>query len=174
MNIALIGPRGVGKSKISRKLSKLVLMPVVSTDMIAVYETGISINEQIKKANGKWSEFRELEFQILSKLKNSRNIILDCGGGILFDVDINGNEFYSEKKVSLLKSFSKVICLNQSLEYLIEKVINDGERPELSKINSYREVLLRRLPYYKQASDIFLEIDEIDVKDVAKKISNLI
>ena len=174
MNIALIGPRGVGKSKISRKLSKLISMPVVSTDMISVYETCLSIPDQIEKANGKWNEFRELEYQILFKLKNSKNIILDCGGGILFDVDINGNEFYSEKKVSLLKSYTKVICLNQSLDYLIEKVINDQDRPELSKINSYREILVRRLPYYKQASDIFLEVEDIDVKEVAKKISNLI
>ena len=52
MNIALIGPRGVGKSKVSRKLSKLLSMPIVSTDMIAVYEAGgISIAEQIKKEN---------------------------------------------------------------------------------------------------------------------------
>lgn len=174
MSLALIGPRGVGKSKVSRKLSKLISMPVVSTDMITVYETSLSIPDQIKKANGKWTEFRELEYQILFKLKSSKNIILDCGGGILFDVDINGNEFYSEKKVSLLKSFAKVICLNQSIDFLIEKVINDEERPELSQINSYREILVRRLPYYKQASDIFLEVDEMEVKDIAKKISNLI
>jgi putative nucleotidyltransferase with HDIG domain len=62
MNIALIGPRGVGKSKVSRKLSKLLSMPVLSTDMIAVYELGgISIPDQIKKDNGKWNNFRKLK-----------------------------------------------------------------------------------------------------------------
>lgn len=174
MNFSLIGPRGVGKSKVSRKLSKLIAKPFVSTDMISVYETGISIPEQIKKAHGKWTDFRELEYQILLKLSSSKNLIIDCGGGILFDVDQNGNEFYSEKKVSLLKSFSKVFFLSADTDFLVQKVINDQERPELSKINSYRDILIRRLPFYKQASDFTLEIDNVEPKDVAKEISNLI
>jgi shikimate kinase len=41
--------------------------------------------------------------QILEKLSKSKNVILDCGGGILFDVDKDGREFYSEKKVKLIK-----------------------------------------------------------------------
>jgi shikimate kinase len=145
MNIALIGPRGVGKSKVSRKLSKLLSMPVLSTDMIAVYELGgISIPDQIKKDNGKWNNFRKLEMQILEKLSKSKNIILDCGGGILFDVDKDGREFYSEKKVKLLKSFCTVFGLSHNTEYLVEKVINDSERPQLSAINSYREILRKK------------------------------
>jgi shikimate kinase len=175
MNIALIGPRGVGKSKVARKLSKEISYPVISTDMISVYEAGgISIPEQVKRKNGKWNEFRKLEYDILEKLKDSQNIILDCGGGILFDVDSNGNEFYSEKKVKLLKSFTKIITLARDTEYLISKVINDSTRPELSQINSYREILERRLPYYKITGDIYLSIDDLEIKDVAKKIVQIL
>lgn len=173
MNIALIGPRGVGKSKVSRKLSKLISYSVVSTDMIAVYEAGgISISEQIKNENGNWSSFRHTEYKILEKLKHSESIILDCGGGILFDVDQTGSEFFSERKFTLLKSYCKIIGLNHDIDYLIEKVINDTERPSLSQINSYREVLERRLPYYKQSSDLYLNIEGLDSKDIAKKISD--
>ena len=175
MNIALIGPRGVGKSKVSRKLSKVLSMPVVSTDMIAVYEAGgISIPEQIKRDNGKWNNFRKLEIQILEKLSKSKNIILDCGGGILFDVDREGKEFYNEKKVKLLKSFCTVFGLSHNTDYLIEKVINDTERPVLSEINSYREILERRLPFYRMASDFYIPVEGLDPKDIAKKISELI
>ena len=175
MNIALIGPRGVGKSKVSRKLSKLLSMPVLSTDMIAVYELGgISIPDQIKKDNGKWNNFRKLEMQILEKLSKSKNIILDCGGGILFDVDKDGREFYNEKKVKLLKSFCTVFGLSHDTEYLVEKVINDSERPQLSAINSYREILERRLPFYQMSSDFYIPVEGLDPKDVAKKISELI
>ncbi len=175
MNIALIGPRGVGKSKVSRKLSKVLSMPVISTDMIAVYEAGgISIPDQIKRDNGKWNNFRKLEFKILENLSKSKNIILDCGGGILFEVDRDGREFYSEKKVTLLKSFCTVFGLSHNTEYLVEKVINDSERPVLSEINSYREILERRLPFYKSASDFYVPVEGLDPKDVAKKISELI
>lgn len=175
MNIALIGPRGVGKSKVSRKLSKILGMPIVSTDMIAVYEAGgISISDQIKNENGKWNSFRKLELKILENLSKSKNIILDCGGGILFDVDRDGREFYSEKKVNTLKSFCTVFGLANNIDYLIEKVINDSARPELSAINSYREVLERRLPFYQTASDFYVSVEGLDPKDVAKKISELI
>ena len=168
MNIALIGPRGVGKSKVSRKLSKILTMPIVSTDMIAVYEAGgISIADQIKNDNGKWNNFRKLELRILENLSKSKNIILDC-------VDRDGKEFYSEKKVSVLKSFCTVFGLSHNTDYLIEKVINDSTRPNLSEINSYREVLLRRLPFYQSASDFYIPVEGLDPKDVAKKISELI
>ena len=99
---------------------------------------------------------------------------MDCGGGILFDVDRDGKEFYSEKKVSVLKSFCTVFGLSHNTDYLIEKVINDSTRPNLSEINSYREVLLRRLPFYQSASDFYIPVEGLDPKDVAKKISELI
>lgn len=68
-------------------------MPVVSTDMIAVYEIGgMSIPEFIQKNEGDWRPFRNLEFEILTKLKTSQGIILDCGGGILFDLDTKGKK----------------------------------------------------------------------------------
>lgn len=143
--------------------------------MIAVYELGgISIPDQIKKDNGKWNNFRKLEIQILENLSKSKNIILDCGGGILFDVDRDGREFYSEKKVKLLKSFCTVFGLSHNTEYLVEKVINDPGRPVLSDINSYREILERRLPFYQMASDFYIPVEGLDPKDIAKKISELI
>lgn len=175
MNIALIGPRGVGKSKVSRKLSKLLSMPIISTDMIAVYEAGgISIADQIKRDNGKWNNFRKLEYKILENLSKSKNLILDCGGGILFDVDRDGKEFFSEKKTNLLKSFCTVFGLSNNVDYLVEKVINDSERPQLSDINSYREVLERRIPFYRSASDFYIPVEGLEPKDIAKKISELI
>lgn len=176
MNIALIGPRGVGKSKTSRKLSKLTGMPVVSTDMIAVYESGgISISEIIKQHNNDWRPFRQLEFNILNNLKNSKNIILDCGGGILFDIDDHGREIYSERKVTLLKSIAKTVCILRNTDYLIEKVVDEkSQRPALSQINSYKEILTRRLPYYTKASDYLLNTDDMEPKDVAEKIISIL
>jgi shikimate kinase len=110
LNLAFIGPRGVGKSKLSRKLSKMTGMSVVSTDMIAVYELGgVSIHEFIKNNNGDWKLFRDLEYSILQKLENSQNIILDCGGGIIFDLDESGNEILSSRKVTLLKKIARKI-----------------------------------------------------------------
>lgn len=170
MNIALIGPRGVGKSKISRKLSKLTGLSVVSTDMIAVYELGgISIADYIKKG-GSWKRFRDLEFQILQKLKDADSIILDCGGGILFDLDQAGQEIESQRKIQLLKSFTKIIGLSQKTSYLLEKIKNDNTRPALSELESYEAILKRRLPTYEKVSDHYLDIYDMEMEKVAKWI----
>ncbi|EMJ96603.1 shikimate kinase [Leptospira alstonii] len=170
-NFALIGPRGVGKSKISRKLSKMTGMPVVSTDMIVVYEIGgISIPEFIEKNAGDWRPFRDLEFQILLKLKNSRGIILDCGGGILFDLDTKGKEILSDRKIELLKSITTVFGLSKPTEVLVEKIQNDPTRPPLSAIDSYRNVLENRLPHYRSISDYYFEIDDLRIEEICSRI----
>ncbi|RHX89104.1 shikimate kinase [Leptospira stimsonii] len=170
-NFALIGPRGVGKSKISRKLSKITGMPVISTDMIAVYEIGgISIPEFIQRNNGNWKSFRDLEFRILERLKNASGIILDCGGGILFDLDLKGNEILSERKTELLKSIATVVGLSRSTEVLVEKIQNDPTRPALSAVASYRNILESRLPHYESVSDHYLSIDDLKVEEICDRI----
>jgi shikimate kinase len=171
MNLILIGPRGVGKSKVSRKLSKLSGLSVVSTDMIAVYELGgKSIPSYIEECQGDWRPFRDLEFKILNNLKNSANIILDCGGGILFDVDQSGKEIFSERKWVLLKKIGKIFALNQKISFLKEKVKDDSSRPSLSQKETYEKILQRRIPFYRSSADHFLDIDDMEIEKVAKWI----
>ncbi|TGK59378.1 shikimate kinase [Leptospira wolffii] len=170
-NIALIGPRGVGKSKISRKLSKITGKPVVSTDMIAVYLTGgVSIPDFVKKHGGNWQPFRELEFEILSKLSSSRNLILDCGGGILFEQDSEGKETISERKVKILKENAFIISLSRKSDYLIEKIQNDPSRPPLSSVLSYKSILESRLPQYRAHSNIQIALDDRSTEEVCEEI----
>jgi len=171
MNYILLGPRGVGKSKVSRALSKQTGLPVVSTDSIAVYELGgISIPSFIQRSNGDWRSFRELEFKILSHLQTAREIILDCGGGILFEIDEAGHEVMSQKKTKLLSGLGKRILLLKDIDSLIEKVQDDPTRPNLQKDQEYRKILEKRLPTYHQNSDVILSIDGMTKEEVAKKI----
>jgi shikimate kinase len=173
MNIALIGPRGVGKSKTGRKLAKLSAMTLISTDMIAVYELGgISISEAIAQ-NG-WKYFRNLETEILKKLSGAKNIILDCGGGILFDIDDTGTEYFSKPRTELLKSFCITINLTREKDYLISKVVGDGTRPVLSSTASYEEILERRLPYYEKAANYSVNIHDLNSEEAAEKIWKLL
>ncbi|EQA46634.1 shikimate kinase [Leptospira broomii serovar Hurstbridge str. 5399] len=170
-NLALIGPRGVGKSKISRKLAKLTGRPAISTDMIAVYEAGgISIPEFIKANLGDWKPFRDLEYKILTKLSGSNGLILDCGGGILFDLDASGKEIPSKRKIQLLRKDSIIVSLSRPIEYLVEKIQNDSTRPPLSSVISYKTVLESRLPHYRAHSDFQIAIDERKIEDVCEEI----
>lgn len=173
-NLALIGPRGVGKSKIAKRISKLTDRPVVSTDSIAVYELGgTSIAEFIAEKNGDWKEFRNLELRILKKLKSARGIILDCGGGILFDVDENGKEIFSQEKTALLREIAEVVFLDHDKDKLVKKVFGDKTRPDLSAEDSYSAILDRRLPIYKDNSDFRIYLGDMNKDLAAKRIIDL-
>lgn len=171
MNIALIGPRGVGKSKVSRKLSKLAGKSVISTDMVACYELGgISISEFISRSGNDWKRFRDLEYQILQRLKGSSDIILDCGGGFIFDLDEQSNEILSRRKTEILHSISKVVFLNNDISYLVEKVTGDSTRPNLSGSNSYENILKRRIPFYRQSSHFEVNMSGKKPEEAAAEI----
>lgn len=171
MNLVFIGPRGVGKSKVSRKLSKLCGMSVISTDMVACYELGgKTIPDFIQECKGDWRAFRDLEYQILKKLISANNIIVDCGGGIIFDLDEKGKEILSIRKVEILRKLGKIIALNQKISYLKEKVKEDSSRPILSNNESYEQILQRRIPLYNSIADVQLYIGDMETEEVAKWI----
>ncbi|MCG6146207.1 shikimate kinase [Leptospira bandrabouensis] len=169
MNIIFIGARGAGKSKVSRSLSKKTDFPVVSTDSTAVYEAGgISIPSFVEKYD--WKKFRELEYSILQKLENANGIILDCGGGILFDLDESGNEIPSRRKLDILRKIGRIVYLERDLEELIEKVKGDSTRPDLSKVNSYRSILEKRLPVYQEAAHFKLNLSKLTKEEAAERV----
>jgi shikimate kinase len=174
-NLALIGPRGVGKSKIAKRISKLTDRPIISTDSVAVYELGgISIADFVASQNGDWRPFRDLEFSILEKLKKAEGIILDCGGGILFDVDENtGEEILSKRKLSILQEIAEIVFLDNDKDKLIKKVTGDKTRPDLSKRDSYSSILDRRLPIYKDSANFRLFLGDMKKEEAANRIVDL-
>ena len=161
-NLAFIGARGAGKSRISRKLGKLTGRTVLSTDTLISYEAGGESIPSIVKREG-WIGFREREYNILNKIVQMKDIIIDCGGGILVEAprkdDPEQKEYLSERKISLLKSTSTVIYVQREIDWLIKKVAGDPSRPDLS--DNYRELLLRRMPWYEETADVILDMETL-------------
>jgi shikimate kinase len=175
LNIALVGPRGVGKSKVSRKLSKITGLTVISTDMIATYEFGgFSIQEYIKNNGNDWRKFRDLEYSILDKLKHSQGVILDCGGGILFDLDEEGQEVPSDRKIKLLKNSFRIVRLNRHLEFLLNRVGGTSNRPNLSDVDSYSKILQKRNPIYDSITEHQIFINRESPEEIAWKIVKIL
>ena len=173
MNIALIGTRGAGKSKISRRLSYILKLPNFQLDELIVYEAGgISIPEIVEKHG--WYYFRELEYKTLEKLSKLDNIIIDAGGGIVVDLDEAGNEIYSERKVSLLKKTSFVIWLKADVEKTISKIQGDSNRPDLSKREGYLELMEKRMPFYRDACNVEFSMEGHNKKSAGKEIIDIL
>lgn len=163
-NIALIGARSAGKSKLSRKLSRAVDAVALSTDTLISYEADGRTIASIVAEKG-WKGFREMEYEILKKTVQMEGVIIDCGGGILVEAaeDQSGKETLSQRKIDLLKNHCLVIYLQRPVEYLLDKVKKkDPNRPDL--VGDYRDLLKWRLPMYEKYADITVDMSKIDVE----------
>ena len=170
-NLVLLGGRGSGKSSISKRLARLNrnFMLFSLDDLIRYEAEGRSIPE-IVEAEG-WAGFREREYSVVHKLSAfDRGALIDCGGGVVVDIDDSGEEIYSERKVELLRENGLVVYLRRDSRYLYERISGDPNRPLLSGKKSFREIMKLRHPWYREAADF-----EVDCADLTKdEISNLI
>lgn len=158
MNVAIIGMRGAGKSNVSRRLGFLTKRPVMSTDVLVEYETGMTIPDFV--ADHGWPAFRLRELAIVERLAAMDRVIVDCGGGIVVDVDpATGEEVYSERKVRALRDRGPVVWLRGDIDGLAAKTAADPLRPALDTSRDAAEIMRRRLPFYEAAADHVIDVD---------------
>ncbi|MBF0439441.1 MAG: shikimate kinase [Magnetococcales bacterium] len=161
MNIVLIGPRGVGKSSLGRKLALLTKRPILSTDLLISYEShGLSIPEIIRQHHGDWRPFRDLEYAVVKKIALLDGLIIDAGGGIVVDLDEQGNECFSHRKITELKRNGFLIHLAGDPVRLAQKIAQDDNRPPLSATHSESAIMRRREPFYQQAADLTINTED--------------
>ncbi len=172
MNINLVGMRGVGKSNVARRLSVLTKTPVMSTDSLIEYEVGMSIPAFVESQAGDWRGFRDAEFRVLQRLSAMDGIIVDCGGGVIVDLDADGNEVFSSRKVEALREGGPIVWLKGDIARLAAKTAADPRRPSLHHIHTAEEVMRRREPYYQRAADISYFVDRGDRQQVAVAIAS--
>lgn len=171
MNIIVIGMRGAGKSNVSRRLSVLTKRMVFSSDTLIEYENGgKTIAEIIADNNGDWRAFRDMEYNVVKKISHMDGAIVDCGGGIIVDLDQDGNETYSKRKVEALKKNGTIVWLRGDIKRLVEKVKNKAERPTLDFTRSTEDLMKSRLPFYKKAADVEINIEGKKRQDIAEEI----
>jgi len=174
MNVALIGPRGAGKTRVGIHLARLLKWPLMSTDALVSYEAGgKSIRAIVEAPDQGWREFRRREFAVLQKVTAMDGVILDCGGGIVVDLDDAGREVLSERKVGLLRERALVFFLKPPLQQVVAKIAGDAERPSLGDEQTAEEIYRRRLPWYRQACHHELAIIKGQRRKAAEQIASI-
>lgn len=173
-NLALIGGRGCGKSSVSKRIALTNrAFQLFSLDSMIQYEAGGQTIPEIVEARG-WPEFRQLETEVLEKLiRVERGLVIDCGGGVVIDLDAAGEEIYSERKVAALRKTGLVIYLRRDVDYLASRIAGDRNRPDLSNTRSFHEIMARREPWYKEASHHVVDCDGLGKWDIAERILRL-
>ena len=160
-NLILIGGRGCGKSALCRRIiAAEPRFSLYSLDDIIVESAGMSIPRMVE--NFGWAHFREVEFEVckrVAQLCDRGWCLIDAGGGVVVDLDEQGDETYSQRKVDTLKrnGLGKIVYLRRDVEYLVTRTSGDRNRPSLSQVRSFEQVMCARSPWYERAADYVVD-----------------
>ncbi len=161
----MIGYMGTGKSTISKAISVKTDRQEIDLDAYIVRKAGKSIND-IFKEDGE-TAFRKMETDSLRELEGMEMSILSCGGGTAT----------RDENIALMKRLGKVVLLNATPETIYERVKENKDRPLLNgnmNVDFIRDMLDKRLPFYKKAADYIVDTDEKTVEQIAEEIIRLL
>jgi shikimate kinase len=181
--LILIGGRGCGKSALCKRLvASDPRFTLRSLDDMIVEEAGMSIPEIVETRGWRW--FRDAEFSACERvaagarerrasgdtnpnpLANPRWTLVDAGGGVVVDLDDDGNEKFSARKVDALRGAvvgatgareNVLVYLRRDVGYLINRTSGDRNRPRLSDDVSFAKLMERRAPWYFRAADYVVD-----------------
>jgi shikimate kinase len=161
-NIVLIGFMGTGKTSIAKALATKLKKEFVNIDDLISVKSGKSIPE-IFEQDGEQT-FRELEIEVVKEISDKKNVVIDCGGGVI----LNGIN------IERLKINAKIILLTASPEVILERILKeDGKRPLLctqDKMERIKDLLFIREPLYKEAADYEIDTSNMNIDQTIDKI----
>ena len=173
-NLVLVGGRGCGKSSVAKRIARANKnFMLFSLDALVRYEADARSISEIVREEG-WPGFRRRELEVVEKISRfDGGALIDSGGGVVTELDADGQEVYSERKVAALRRSGFVVYLERSTRYLERRTSNDPNRPTLSGAESFADMMARRDPWYRQASDVVLPCHELSKPQIAERVLEL-
>ena len=153
--IVLIGPMGVGKTTIGKKLAKKLELPFIDTD--AVITTNYGSPSQIFEIQGE-KAFRAIEEQVVTEAAITDSVIATGGGAVL-----SGN---TQRK---LKACT-VIYLSTDGKRVKSRLIG-GNRPLLKNgFEDWKRIYEERKPLYEALASIEIDVSRSSLKETIAEI----
>jgi shikimate kinase len=163
MNITLIGMSGVGKSRIGRELADKVGYNFIDIDEIIERRSGKKLQQMIDElGNEKFLKIEEKSILGIGRIDNS---VISPGG----------SSIYSEKAMNFLKTISKIVFLNATLEEIKERTSNFSKRGIVGIEKGLEKLLDERLPLYRKYANITINLKSgYSDESVVNRIVNVI
>jgi shikimate kinase len=167
--LALVGPRGTGKTTIGRILAEELGRPFLDADVELERIAGRSI-ASIFSEEGELS-FRDREELILADLTERGPSVLATGGGVVLRVSNRRR----------LKVFGLVVWLRADPEVLAERLLADPrgltDRPALTAAGTLAEIAAiaeARAPLYREVANFIVETGGRNPREVADKVLDVL
>ena len=157
--VVLIGPMGVGKTTIGRKLAKALKVPFIDTDSLITDEHGPI--PAIFEERGE-PEFRRLEEKAMDKAIRETGVVATGGGAVL-----------SELTRKRLRDVT-VVYLSTDGKHIASRLQN-GNRPLLQNgVEDWRRIYQERKPIYQSVADFEVNTSgqpiSASIKEIIEKL----
>jgi shikimate kinase len=157
--VVLIGPMGVGKTTIGKKLAKQLGKPFVDTDKEIVKQHGAIAKIFVKSGE---QHFRTLESEFLLEALSSDSVVA-TGGGVVTQ---------ERNREALKKSF--VIYLSTNGRHMASRLLA-GKRPLLKNgIADWKRIYEERKLLYEQVATVEIETSSKALNSVVSEIVELV
>jgi shikimate kinase len=153
--IVLVGPMGVGKTTVGRKLAKSLGLPFIDTDNLIVSEHG-AISE-IFESQGE-PAFRVLEEQALARAISNPGVVATGGGAVLSSLS---RERLKSTTVIYLATDGKHI--SSRLQHGSRPLIKDG-------LTDWKRIYDERKPIYEAVANFEIDTSGQPLKDTVNTI----
>lgn len=163
INIMLIGFMGVGKSTVSKELSKKFGMPEIDMDAIIVEKEDKSINEIFAEKGEEY--FRKVETDCLIDIQKNKGYIVSCGGGVVV----------KDENINYMKNGGVILFLTATPETIYNRVKDDDSRPILKgnkNVEFIKQLMNKRKDRYLEVADIIISTDDKTINEIVDEITD--
>ena len=154
--IVLVGPMGVGKTTIGKKLAKRLQVPFIDTDVLITKEHGEipKIFEELGEA-----KFREFEEACVLRAIASPAVVATGGGAVL------------REHTRAALGEAKVVYLSTDGKHMASRLAG-GNRPLLKDgVADWRRIYESRRALYEQVADVTIDTSGSPLKALVEEIA---
>ena len=159
----LIGFMGVGKSTVSKELSKKFDMPEIDMDVMIVEKEDKSINDIFAERGEEY--FRKVETECLIDIQKNKGYIVSCGGGVVV----------KDENINHMKNGGVILFLTATPETIYNRVKDDDSRPILKgnkNIEFIEQLMNKRKDRYLAVADIIISTDNKSISEIVDEITD--
>lgn len=159
MAIVLIGPPAAGKSKIGRKLARLLDLPFVDTDRLIERDHGPI--PEIFAEHGE-PRFREWEREAVVEALSQTAVVASGGGAVL------------DPRTQADLARHVVVLLDVGVEHVADRIDPDGSRPLAPDLEAWVALVEARRPLYERLADVRFDTADLPRTQIAEDLATWI